>query len=339
MRAAVYRGPGQIGLESRDVPRPGPTDILVQVKACGLCGTDVHILDGQYPATPGIALGHEYAGVVVEAGAEVTRLKPGDTVAVDPNIACGSCPSCRRGDVHLCENLQALGVTRDGGFAEMCRLPASQAHPVPPALAVEQWALVEPLSCCLHGLDLADIKSGDRVAILGAGPIGLLMTQLVRNAGASYVLVSDPIPDKRTLAAQLGADEVVDPKTIPLGDALRRRAPEGADVVLECVGAPATAALALELARRGGTVVWFGVSPPGATIPIEPYAVYRKELTIRAAFVNPHTFARAVALLGQGRIQGTPLISHRYDLAGVAEAIATVKAGRAIKALVLPQES
>jgi 2-desacetyl-2-hydroxyethyl bacteriochlorophyllide A dehydrogenase len=338
MRAAVYRGPGMIGLESRDVPRPGATDILVRVRACGLCGTDVHILDGQYPATSGIALGHEYAGEVVETGAEVNGLRPGDAVSVDPNIACGACPACRRGDVHLCENLQALGVTRDGGFAEWCRLPASQAHLVPQSLPLEQWALVEPLSCCLHGLDLAGIQSGDRVAILGAGPIGLLMVQLARGAGAALVLVADPVPAKRELALRLGADEAVDPTTRDLTELLRQRAPGGADVVLECVGVTAAARQALELPRRGGTVVWFGVSPPGDTIPIEPYAVYRQELTIRAAFVNPHTFSRAVALLAQGRVQGVPLISHRFDLAGVAEAIATVKAGRAIKALVLPQE-
>ena len=339
MRAAVYRGPGMIGLESRDVPRPTATDILVRVRACGLCGTDVHILDGQYPATSGIALGHEYAGEVVETGAEVTGLRPGDTVSVDPNIACGACPACRRGDVHLCENLQALGVTRDGGFAEWCRLPAAQAHLVPQGMPLEQWALAEPLSCCLHGLDLAGIQSGDRVAILGAGPIGLLMVQLVRGAGAAFVLVADPVPAKRELALRLGADEAVDPTTPELTEVLRQRALGGPDVVLECVGVTAAARQALELPRRGGTVVWFGVSPPGATIPIEPYAVYRRELTIRAAFVNPHTFTRAVALLAQGRVQGAPLISHRFDLAGVAEAIATVKAGRAIKALVLPQGS
>ena len=339
MRAAVYRGPGQIGVESRDVARPGPTDILVQVRACGLCGTDVHVLDGQYPATPGIVLGHEYAGVVVEAGPEVTSVKPGDAVAVDPNIACGGCPACRRGDVHLCEHLQALGVTRDGGFAEMCRLPVAQAHPVPRGLSFEDWALVEPLSCCLHGLDLAGIRTEDRVAILGAGPIGLLMVQLARAAGAAFVLVADPVPAKRELALTLGADEAVDATIRDLDQTLRQRTPDGADLVLECVGSPAAAAQALELPRRGGTVVWFGVSPPGATIPVEPYAVYRRELTIRGAFVNPHTFARAVALLGQGRIQAAPLISHRFDLAGVAEAIATVKAGRAIKALVRPQGS
>lgn len=339
MRAAVYRGPGQIRVEARDVPRPGPTDILVEVKACGLCGTDVHILDGQYPATPGIALGHEYAGVVVEIGSDVAGLRSGDAVSVDPNIACGRCPACRRGDVHLCDSLQALGVTRDGGFAELCRLPATQAHGLPAGLAMEHWALVEPLSCCLHGLDLAGIRPGDRVVILGAGPIGLMMVQLARGAGAALVLVADPVPGKREMALTLGADEAVDPQGQSLGDVLRQRAPDGADVVLECVGLPATAAQALELPRRGGTVVWFGVSPPGATIPVEPYAVYRRELTIRAAFVNPHTFARAVTLLAQGRVKAAPLISHRFGLAGVVEAIATVKAGRAIKALVLPQES
>ncbi len=339
MRAAVYRGPGRIDVESRDLPRPGPTDILVQVKTCGLCGTDVHILDGQYPATPGIALGHEYSGVVVEVGAEVTGLKAGNAVAVDPNIACGSCPACRRGDVHLCDDLQALGVTRDGGFAEMCRLPARQAHALPGGLGFEQWALVEPLSCCLHGLDLAGIRTGDRVAILGAGPIGLMMVQLVRAAGAVFVLATDPVSAKRELALRLGANEAVDPTDRNLVETLRQAAPGGIDVVLECVGSPAAAAQALELPRRGGTVVWFGVSPPGASIPVEPYAVYRRELTIRAAFVNPHTFARAVVLLAQGRVQAAPLISHRFDLAGVAEAIATVKAGRAIKALVLPQPS
>lgn len=339
MRAAVYRGPGRIAVESRDVPRPEATEVLVQVRACGLCGTDVHILDGQYPATPGVALGHEYAGVVVEVGAEVAGLQPGDAVAVDPNIACRTCPACRRGDVHLCEHLQALGVTRDGGFTEFSRVPARQAHRLPAGLGFEQWALAEPLSCCLHGLDLAGLRPGDRVAVLGAGPIGLMMVQLVRGAGAAFVLAADPLPAKRELALRLGADEAVDPMARDLSEALRLQAPEGADVVLECVGVPATAAQALELARRGGTVVWFGVSPPGATIAVEPYAVYRKELTIRGAFVNPHTFARAVTLLAQGRVRTESLISHRFDLAGVAEAIGAVKAGRVIKALVLPQES
>ncbi len=337
MRAAVYRGPGRITVESRETPRPGPGDVLVEVRACGVCGTDVHILDGHYPATPNIALGHEYAGLVVEVGAGVTTLAAGDAVAVDPNIACGTCPACRRGDLHLCEHLQALGVTRDGGFAEISLVPAAQAHRLTDGLGFDRWALAEPLSCCLHGLDLAGIRPGDRVVILGAGPIGLLMTQLARGAGAAFVLVADPVPAKRELAARLGADTVLDPMARKLAAGLREAAPDGADVVLECVGAPATAAQALSIARRGGTVVWFGVSPPGATVPVEPYLVYRKELTIRGAFVNPHTFGRALALLAQGRVQTEPLLSHRFELAGLPEAIASLKRGEVIKALILPR--
>lgn len=330
----MFAGPGRIALERRSAPRPGPSEVLIEVRACGVCGTDVHILDGQYPASPHIALGHEYAGLVVEVGAGVTGLAADDRVAVDPNIPCGGCPACRRGDVHLCDGLQALGVTRDGGFAQLCRVPATQAYRLPDDLGFEVGALAEPLSCCLHGLDLAGIRPGDRVAILGAGPIGLLMTQLARGAGAAVVVVTDLVPERRRLARELGADVALDPGAGTLSDAL----PGGADVVLECVGAPATAAQALDLARRGGTVVWFGVTPPGAAVPVEPYTVYRKELTVRGAFVNPRTFGRAITLLAQRRVRTEPLVSHRFGLAAVSEAIAAVKRREAVKALILPQE-
>lgn len=336
MRSSVYQGPGRIGVESREAPRPGPAELVMQVKACGVCGTDMHILDGEFPATPGIALGHEYAGIVLEVGKGVTGFAPGDPVAVDPNITCGYCPACQRGDVHLCDHLEALGVTRDGGFAELSLLPAAQAYRVPAQLSFEACALAEPLSCCLHGLDLAGVRAGDRVMVIGAGPIGLLMVQLARGSGAAAVAAIEPVPAKRTLALQMGADYAADPAGQDLATMCREMAPGGFDVVLECVGRPATAAQALGLARRGGTVVWFGVNPPGATVPVEPYLVYRNELTIRAAFINPHTFGRAVALLAQGRIQTAPLISHRFALASVTEGIATMKAGRAVKAIVLP---
>jgi 2-desacetyl-2-hydroxyethyl bacteriochlorophyllide A dehydrogenase len=336
MRSSVYQGPGRISVETREAPQPGPGELVVEVKACGVCGTDMHILDGEFPATPGIALGHEYAGIVRAVGKGVAGFLPGDSVAVDPNITCGYCPACQRGDVHLCDHLEALGVTRDGGFAELSRLPAAQAYRVPLHLSFEACALAEPLSCCLHGLDLAGIRAGNRVLIIGAGPIGLLMVQLVRGSGAAEVAVVEPLVAKRALALQLGADHAVDPAGQDLVAACREMAPFGFDAVIECVGRPATAAQALGLARRGGTVVWFGVNPPGATVPVEPYLVYRNELTIRAAFINPHTFGRAVALLAQGRIQTDPLISHRVDLADVMGGIATMKAGQAVKVLVLP---
>jgi 2-desacetyl-2-hydroxyethyl bacteriochlorophyllide A dehydrogenase len=335
MRSSVYHGPGRLGLERRRPPRAEPGDLVVEVKACGLCGTDLHILDGEFPATPGIALGHEYAGIVREVGPGVTGFQPGDIVAVDPNIACGGCLTCRRGDVHLCDRLQALGVTRDGGLAELSLVPAGQAYRLPPHLSFEAAALAEPLSCCLHGIDQAGVRAGDRVMILGAGPIGLLMVQLARAAGAE-VSVAEPVAAKRALALELGADRAVDPAEAAPSGSGSANGWAGFDAVMECAGRPAAAAQALGLARRGGTVVWFGVSPPGATVPVEPYLVYRNELTIRAAFVNPYTFGRAVALLAGGRIRTDALISHRFDLSSTAEGIATMKAGQAVKALVLP---
>jgi threonine dehydrogenase-like Zn-dependent dehydrogenase len=336
MRSSIYRGPGRIDVEQRETPRPGPGEVMIEVKACGICGTDMHILEAEFPATPGIALGHEYAGIVREVGAGVTTCSVGDHVAVDPNIACGGCPGCRRGQVHLCDNLQALGVTRDGGFAEFSRVPAAQAYRVPADLAFDVCALAEPLSCCLHGLDLAGIRAGDHVLVIGAGPIGLLMIQLARMSGAAAVGTVEPVEAKRKLALQLGANVVIDPAGRDVSAECRDLAPIGFDVVLECVGRPATAMQALSLARRGGTVIWFGVNPPGATVPVEPYLVYRNELTIRAAFINPHTFGRAVTLLAQRRIQADLLISHRFGLASIGDGIAAMKTGRAIKALVLP---
>lgn len=233
MRAAVYGGPGRIAVESRPILPPAPDQLVLEVRACGLCGTDVHILDGEYPATPNIALGHECAGVVVEVGAAVREFRPGDRVAIDPNTACRACAACRRGDGHLCAHLEALGVTRDGGFAERCVVPAAQAYQLPDDMDFEAAALAEPLSCCLHGLDLAGVRSGNRVIVLGAGPIGLLMTQLVRAAGAAWILVADPVASKRELAGRLGADLVLGPAERDLATAIREMAPEGADVVLE----------------------------------------------------------------------------------------------------------
>ncbi len=338
MRASLYTGPGKLSLTTRETPRPGPADLLVQVKACGICGTDLHIFEGEFPATSGIALGHEYAGVVAEVGSAVGGITPGSHVAVDPNIPCGICPGCRRGDVHLCDDLQALGVTRHGGFAEYSVVPSGQAYHVPEAVPFEACAFAEPLSCCLHGLDLAEVRAGDRVLVIGAGSIGLLMLQLVRLSGAAVVVVTEPVEAKRTLALRLGADRALDPGAEAVGAACQDLASIGFDVVMECVGRPATAAQALGLARRGGRIVWFGVSPPGATVPVEPYLVYRNELTIRAAFINPHTFGRAVALLAQGRIQTKPLVSHHVGLGAIAEAIGSMKAGRAVKVLVLPDQ-
>jgi len=280
--------------------------------------------------------GHEYAGTVAAVGEHVTHLRAGDAVVVDPNIHCGVCPYCRRGLIHLCENLTALGVNLPGGFQEFCRVPAKQVYKLPANLPLAEAALVEPLACCVHGIDRANIQVADRVVILGAGSIGLLLLQLARLAGAHDVLVSEPVPAKAALARRLGADCVVDPTSTDLGATVRERTEIGADVVIECVGNPRTVAQALDLARRGGRVVLFGVNPKEAEVAVRPYDVFLNELTIVGSYVNPYTHARAIELLASGRVQVRELISHRFPLAQFAQAMALAAGGGAVKVLVEP---
>src|SRR5512143_3901005 len=292
MKAAQYRGPGQFDVITAQLRSLREDEALVDVEACGICGTDVHIVEGTSRSTPPVVLGHEYAGTIVEMGKGVQGHAVGERVAVDPNIACGECFYCRRGLVHLCSRLRALGVDIDGGMAEFCIVPSRQLYTLGREMAPEVCAFVEPLSCAVHGIDRAGIRHGDSVVIIGGGPIGQIMLQLARSAGAAFTALVEPQKKKREIAEKLGATLTSDPLSAGVGESLRASLPEGADVVIECAGLTATSELALNLARRGGTVVFFGVCPIGATIPLEPNRVYFKELTIVGSYVNPHTFSR-----------------------------------------------
>ncbi|MGI6367155.1 MAG: zinc-dependent alcohol dehydrogenase family protein [Anaerolineae bacterium] len=313
MQAAVFRGVGDLAVEQRPVPQPAAGEVLVQVMACGICGTDRHIFHGDFETRPPVVIGHEYAGRIAAVGPLVTELHVGDRVAVDPNIYCGKCGPCRRGQIHMCRNLVALGVDIDGGFAEYSLVPVSQCFALPESVTFLEGAMAEPLACCVHGMDLAGVRSGDTVAVIGAGAIGQIMAQLARLQGAGRVLVSDPSPARRELALSLGADEVIDPlqedPTRPGG-----RLEQGAHVVIEAVGSAVTNAQAVEWAAPAATVLWFGVTPPEQRVSVSPNLVFQKELTIRGARINPYTHARALALLGSGRLTVTPLITQRATL-------------------------
>ena len=333
MKAAVFYGPDDLRIEERGRPQVGEGEILMEVLACGICGTDRHIYHGQFDARPPVVPGHEYTGRIVEVGEGVSDLAVGDHVAVDPNIPCGRCRFCRRGDIHLCENLRALGVNMDGGFAELALVPRQQCYSLPPSVPPLEGALTEPLACCVHGIDLAEIGVGDRVAVIGGGLIGQTLAQLARLRGAGYVVVSDPLPRRREMALSLGADAAVDPRAAePLA---RTDLGEGADVVIEAVGSTETAAQALDWAAPGGTVVWFGVAPPGETVDVEPNLIFRKELTIRGSLVNPHTHGRALSLLASGQINVAPLITRTIDLAALPQALSQGP-GDEIKTVVTP---
>lgn len=321
MKAAVIEQANRFEIRDCAEPVLSADEVLVSVAACGLCGTDIHILKGEYPARYPLIPGHEFSGTIQAVGSDVRDLAPGQKVCIDPNITCGRCFFCREGQGHLCENLSPIGVRRNGGFAERCSVPQTQVYLLPESVDLYAAAMAEPLSCALHGIEQAQIRPGQSVVILGGGTMGGLLVQLVRLAGASKILVSEPRAARRTLLERLGADRTVDPLGEDLAAAVKKLQPHGADVVFEAAGLRATSQTAFSLVRRGGTVIFFGVVPPNETIGISPYDVYYNEWTIRGSFVNPHTVQRAIEILADRRIDITPFISHRLPLDDFAKAI------------------
>ncbi|WP_026487245.1 zinc-dependent alcohol dehydrogenase family protein [Caldanaerobius polysaccharolyticus] len=323
MKAAVFNGPGDIVVS--DIPEPdiGDGDVLIKVKACGVCGTDLHVYhggEGSAPVNPPVVLGHEFSGEVVKVGHGVKTLKPGDRVAVDPNIYCGECEYCRTGKKELCERLKAIGVNYNGGFEEYCAVPAKQVYRLPDTVDFVSGAMMEPLACCIHGMDLAEVKAGDTVLVLGGGAIGLIMMQLARLSGAAKVVVSEPVEMRRSLALKLGADVVVNPIENDLKAALSISGISGADVVIECVGSKVTARQAFDVAKKGGRIVLFGVAAVNDEVVLKPFDVYQKQLTIKGSFINPDTNYRAVELLGSGRINVKDLVTHKFHIDDINDA-------------------
>ncbi len=338
MKAVVFQEPDRLVVEDRAVPEVGDHDVLMKVHACGICGTDLHMLSGEHIVKFPVIPGHEFSGEVVEIGAGVTNVRPGDRVTIDPNIVDQTCFFCRRGEVNLCENLTAVGVNFDGGYAEYCRLPAVQAYKAPDEVGLDEATFAEPLACCIRGMDRANVSSGSTVVILGAGSIGLIMVQLARIAGARHVMVSEPDEQKRQLAARMGADFQVDPLSRDPTSEVVEISGVGADVVIESAGLLETAELALKLVRRGGTILQFGVVSPGQLAKISPYDVYYREVTIRGSFVNPFTHARALDLLASKQIDVMPLVTRRFALDDAPQALEAAARKDTIKILLVPEQ-
>ncbi len=315
MKAAVFYGKHDIRVQEVQELPLGPKDVRVAVAYCGVCGTDIHIYEGDpgaAPVTPPNILGHEMSGTVTEAGSEVTAFKPGDRVAVDPNEMCGQCHFCRNAMGHFCKHMTGYGTTARGGFAQYLTVPEKQVYMLPDKLPLAHAALSETVSCCVHGIDLCRIRPGQTVLVIGAGPIGLIMLQLAKLSGAAHIVVSEPTAQKRELALKLGADRALDPMSEDLAEALSGY--PNVDCVIECVGHAKTMAQAVKLAGNGATVMFFGLTPPGAEIAIKPYEVFAKELHITASFINPYTFQRAISLLAEEKINVKDIISLKLPL-------------------------
>ncbi len=344
MKAGVLRGANVLACETVEDPRPETGDIVVRVRAATVCGTDIRIFRGRktvgvrYPSI----LGHEFSGEIVDTGGR-PDYRAGDAVCVCPAIACGHCRRCLRGHENICENLVAVGYQIDGAFAEYIRIPARALEngnvlPLPDGLDHERAALAEPLACVMNGQDLAGVGLGDRVAVLGAGPIGLLHLKLARLAGAGRILVSDPNPLRRQAALQAGADVVVDPAADDVRAAVRSMTGgEGADRVIVAIGVPALADLALGLARPRGSVSLFAGFSAGETASLDVNAIHYDELKVTGAFgLTRRQFARALDLIASGRLDVAPLITHRFGLDDVTAALAMAEQGGAIKVVVRP---
>lgn len=329
MRAVVIDTPGNFSVRTVPDPTPAPGQVVVRVDAVGICGTDVHIVGGEFPPTPyPIVPGHEFAGSVVALGSGAD-LRIGDTVAVDPSLFCGACHYCAIGRGNLCERWGAIGDTVDGAMAEYVAVPAANCHRLPETVSTTHGALVEPLSCAVHAFDVLPRALGSHYLLYGAGTMGLLMLQLARVAGAASVSVVDINTARLEVAHELGADATAT-------TAAEFDRPQGWEVVIDCTGAIAAIEDGLGRVRRGGVFQQFGVAPGAATASISPFRIYNDEITIVGSMAVLHSFGRAVELMGKGVIDADTMITHGFGLPEFADALQTFRDGTGRKIQIRP---
>jgi len=330
MRVATWRGESRFTIDLVPEPVAGPGEVVVAVHTSGICGTDVHTTQGLFPRPVGTVLGHEYSGVVRQAGRGVSRRLVGRAVACEPSYGCGECAECAAERVSQCPR-----CVRVGGFAERVLLPASCVHPLPRGLDLATAALTEPAACCLAGLEMFPVPRGATVVVIGGGIMGLLTLVLARRRRARHLILSDPLEERRRIARRLGASVVVDPARESLRErvtALTRG--RGADLVCEAVGKPELVAEALALAKPTGVVQLVGVSPHTSRLPLDLWDIHYRELRLGGAFGRGTAFRRALALMPGLGVKR--LVTASFPLERVAEAFAHAAAGRGAKTVITP---
>jgi 2-desacetyl-2-hydroxyethyl bacteriochlorophyllide A dehydrogenase len=344
MKAAVMQEGG--GLKVQDVPEPGepgPDRVKVKIAYCGICGSELHMLDPEYTSRPPqfkrppgegprgpMIGGHEASGTVVAIGSDVKGIEVGQRVGMNFRSPCGTCYYCRNKLEHFCERI----IPATGSYAEYAMYHANAIYHLPDNVSLEVGALLEPVSVAVHTVDIAEIHPGCTVVVLGAGPIGILVLEVAQRAGAAKILVSEPVEARRELAKKLGATVVVD----PVNEDLQKATDEltegrGFDRVIDASGKLAVAKQALDLADKGAIVVWAAMYPVGAEVGVPPSTMYGKELTIKGVFVSPYSFPRSVNLLSELELE--PLISIR-PIEEINEAFRDLLAGKGMKVLIKP---
>ncbi|MEU6804028.1 zinc-dependent alcohol dehydrogenase family protein [Streptomyces neyagawaensis] len=329
MKAAVIESVGKAVVTEVPDPAPGPRDVVVRVAACGLCGTDLHILQGEFAPELPIVPGHEFAGEVVAVGGGVTELTAGDRVAVDPSLYCHECRHCRTGHNNLCERWAAIGVTTAGGAAEYAVAPVANCVKLPDHVRTQDAALVEPLSCAVRGYDVLRSRLGAHVLIYGSGTMGLMMLELAKRTGAASVDVVDVNPARLETARRLGVSgAAANP------DELER--PRGWDLVVDATGNAAAIQDGLDRVAKAGTFLQFGVADYATRVTIDPYRIYNQEITITGSMAVLHSFERAAELFANGVLDPDVFISDRLPLDRYPEALDQFASGVGRKIVVVP---
>ena len=341
MKAIQYTAPRQFSVVDLPKPVPGPHQVVIRVKACGICKTDLTIHDGSFLAKFPLVNGHEFAGVIDSVGSEVTEWKVGDRVTADNTELCGYCDACRADKPLYCENFNSHGCNMPGGFAEYVLINHDKVFAISDKLSFEEATFTEPTACAVHGVDRIAPNFGDTILMFGAGPTGIILAQLLRRAGAGRMVIADPHQDKLDILKKYGFAEedlvLIDKKDPARHTAeIKARMPKGFDIVVDATGAPSITEATFNFVHMGSKIVVYGVCPAEATIQVSPYRIFSQEYTIIGSFAQTHCFPRALAYLESGVVQVDELISHELPLEEYGTGLDLIVGKKAKKVIIHP---
>ena len=324
MKALVLEAYKKLVIDDVPAPDVAPDEVLVRVKSCGICGSDVHGFDGgSGRRIPPVIMGHEASGVVDQIGSNVSRFQPGDRVTFDSTISCGHCGFCRSGRPNLCDDRRVLGVScedyrRHGAFAELVNVPEHIVFPIPDNLSFDEAALVEPISVAVHAVNRTPIRLGDTAVVVGAGMIGLLTIQALRTAGCGRIISVDLEDERLAIARDVGADDILNSRHGDIPAVIREMTGGlGADIAVEAVGADATVRMSIDSVRKGGVVTLIGNVTPDVGFPLQ--SVVTREITVYGSCASANDYPACLELMGRGAIQAAPIISASVPLEQGAE--------------------
>ena len=312
MRAVKLTNPNKSIIDEIDIPGLNDDEVLIKVKKCGVCGSDIHIFKGEYTDKFPVIPGHEFSGIVEQIGRNVNKFKIGDEVVVEPNIACDNCENCLQNRQNFCNNWNAIGVTLPGGMAEYTKVPQKNVFAAD-GLTFEEGAFVEPLSCVIHGIKKIGINIADKAAIVGAGPIGILIQQVIKNYGASHITIIDKNKKRLELAEEIGADYIYED--------LNKLRENYYDVVIDATGVTAVMERLIYAVRSGGRILYFGVAGQGTRLSLDAFKIFQKGITFMTSYTSVRNTYQAIEMLKTKKIQINNLISHVLPLYDYEKAI------------------